>query len=125
MAEETHEQQPAAGTPAVDIFGRSTGILVFVVGIALLVLVFFWAYQLFNNIEQHIDTVAPTQVASSSEGSDSPPNPGHAASGRTLAQVAAIIGLKIAAIFALGYCASLVAGKGIQMTAAHRGKRSE
>lgn len=125
MAEDTQEERPPAGTRAVDAIGGSTGVIVFVVGIVLLALVFVWAYRLFNGIEGYIDTVAPTQVASSAGGENDGPNPGAPARGRTLAQVAAIIGLQIAAIFALGYCASLIATKGIQMAAAHRGKRTE
>jgi len=124
MAEETQEQRPA-GALAADMLGRSTGVVVFAVGIVLLVMVFVWAYQLFNGIEHYIDTIGAHQVASTAAGHNSSPNPGTVAGSRSLAQVTAIIGLKIAAIFALGYCASLMAGKGVQMVAAHRGKPTE
>ncbi len=120
MHDESRDAGRAPGA-AADALGRVVGLLVFLAGIVLLVVVFVWAYQLFDRVDEYIDSAAPAQVAQNpnQDGNVAPP-PAPAPPSRTLAQVAAIIGLKLLAVFALGYCASLVAGRGAGLVAAHR-----
>jgi hypothetical protein len=112
MGEDSRERR--ASTTALDRLGIAGGFIVFLVGVALIALVFTWSYHLFTSIETLIDSAAPH---SSSPSSASP--------ARTLGQVATIIGLKAGLLLVLGYCGGLLATKGAQMAAASHGRRPE
>ncbi|MFQ6097149.1 MAG: hypothetical protein ACE5O2_05420, partial [Armatimonadota bacterium] len=64
------EENAAGTTPlsALDRLGMSGGLIVFLVGVALIVLVFVWAHDLFSSIERLVDSAAP---ATGNEGSAS------------------------------------------------------
>jgi hypothetical protein len=112
MAEDSQEKR--ASTTTLDRLGMAGGFIVFLVGVALIGLVFMWSYHLFTSIEALIDSAAPHSSSASS-----------ASPSRTLGQVAAIIGLKAGLLLVLGYCGGLLATKGAQMAAATHGRRPE
>jgi hypothetical protein len=134
-------QQRSERRPGVDIVGSVVGLLVFLGGIAMIVAVFMWTYHLFDNIDEEIGRtqvsrppVAPAEepkpAASDTSGAAESPQPDKPPArpveakphGPGVAQVAAILGLKILALLILALCGSLVAAKGAQLAGAYRGK---
>ena len=114
MAEETngaptHEDSMATLRVAI-------GLLVFLVGVALIVFVFVQAYNLFDTVDDEIAAVGAP--AANPDSNDQPT----ANSGPTLGQVAVGVGLRIGLLIALGFLAGLVSTQGVRMIAAHRGR---
>ena len=136
------EQAPQGSDrrPGTDTAGSVVGLLVFIAGIAMIGAVFIWTYRLFENIDEEIgrtqissprprvqppsdtpgtgpggDSGEPTGTSKPSPVQKPPEAPG-------VAQVAAILGLKILALLVLALCGSLVAAKGAQLAGAYRGK---
>ncbi len=109
----------------------TVGLLVFAIGILMMVMVFWWAYQLLTSIDTQIAQVRATPAVTTPavpgppSGSETPapqtvvaqPRPGF-----TLAQVAAAIGLKLVGLAALAYIGALVAAKGAQLVSAVPGR---
>ncbi len=93
----------------------AVGLLVFLVGIALIVFVFVQAYNLFDTVD---DEIAKVGATADNPDSDDQAMPG---SGPTLGQVAVGVGLRIGLLIALGFLAGLVSTQGVRMIAAHRG----
>jgi len=85
--------------PPIQIAGRFLGVVVFLVGIAMLGLAFSLAYQAFKNPEMLIATRALQQVP--------PPSP--------LEAVYLPLALKLLLLFVMGYIGSLVAGRGAHL----------
>ena len=118
----------ASGAPrppfaGADVLGVSLGLIVFAVGIVMLVSVFTLSYRLFSSIDQQIGQARVTApAAQGASPSSAPARQPDGSAARTLAQVAAQIGLKLAVLFVMGYAASLVATKGAQLLAAHRAR---
>ena len=126
-AEET--PQASSRRPGTEIAGSLVGLVVFLAGIAMIGAVFMWTYRLFDNIDEEIGR---TQVSSPSprdqppgtgpEGDDAAPPVQARPQAPGIAQVAAILGLKILALLILALCGSLVAAKGAQLAGAYRSK---
>ena len=85
--------------PPIQIAGRFLGIVVFLVGIAMLGLAFSLAYQAFFNTDLLISTKAMSQIP--------PPEP--------ITGVYLPMLLKLMLLFAMGYIGSLVAGRGAHL----------
>ena len=90
----------------------------------MIVVVFWLGYQLFASIDTQIAAVrtapavtTPASPASSPDTVVAQPRPD-----RSLAQVAAAIGLKLLGLVALAYIGALVAARGAQLASASRGK---
>jgi hypothetical protein len=84
--------------PAIQIVGRFLGIVVFLVGIAMLGMAFSLAYQAFNDPNQMIPLEQLRAVP--------PPPP---------ASIYVPLALKLTMLFAMGYLASLIAGRGAHL----------
>ncbi len=91
------------------------GLLVFLLGIALILFVFVQAYNLFESIDDEIAAVGKVADNPGPVGDGEPSGP----TGPTLGQVALVIGLRIAILIALGFLSGLVATQGVRMIAAH------
>ena len=136
------EQAPEGSDrrPRTDTAGSVVGLLVFLAGIAMIGAVFMWTYRLFDNIDEEIGRTQinspspgvrpPSDTPGTGPGGDSgepggtptPPSVEATPRGPGVAQVAAILGLKILALLVLALCGSLVAAKGAQLAGAYRGK---
>ena len=93
---------------------RAIGLIVFVAGVALIIVVFLLAYNLFDTVDDEIAAVGAR--------ADNPaPRAEGARPGPTLGQVALGVGLRIGVLIALGFLAGLVSTQGVRMIAAHRG----
>lgn len=78
--------------------GMLAGITAFLAGVVMLVLVFGWAFSLFRGARQELSAAAgPVQT------------------------VLGEMGLKVALLFVMGYLASLIASKGLQLYGVCRG----
>jgi hypothetical protein len=109
------------------------GLLVFLAGIAMIVLVFSWTYRLFSSVDQQIAQVKPAPAvaspAVSGQGNAKSAETGKSAgvvvasphAGPTLAQVSVVLALKLLAMFVLGWTASLVAARGAALATGRRG----
>jgi len=94
MVETFHDAE--VREPAIQIAGRFLGIVVFLVGIAMLGLAFSLAYQAFQNT----DLLIPTALMQKD-----PPPP-------LLTAVVIPVILKLVLLFAMGYIGSLIAARG-------------
>ena len=122
----------AAESRAVSTAAHLVGLLVFVAGIAMIVLVFFWTYSLFSGVDQQIAQVKPAPAATPGPASPMTPEatPQTAKSpkiviasprtGPTLAEVSVALLLKLVALFVLGWVASLVAARGAALATGRR-----
>lgn len=127
------------GAKAFDIVGGVVGLLVFIAGIAMIVIVFTWVRDVFDSVDTQVQEVrvARTQAemaaaeaqaeaelageTMSDEDEDvvvATPN-----EGPTIGDVGITIGLKMLGLLILGWLGALVASKGAQLAGAHRGKR--
>jgi len=95
----------------------SIGLIVFVVGIALIIFVFVQAYNLFNTVD---DRIADLGARADNPG----PADGAATPGPSLGQVALGFGLRIGILIALGFLAGLVSTQGVRMIAARGESRN-
>ena len=129
------------GAKAFDIVGGVIGLLVFLAGIAMIILVFTWVRDVFETVDTQVqevrtaraETEAATQQAQAeavaeaemagteaTEGDVVVATPNQ---GPTIADVGITIGLKMLGLLVLGWLGALVASKGAQLAGAHRGKR--
>ena len=123
-------------TPSEEETGRRTilsdpsrlvGLAVFLGGIVMIVLVFIWAYALFDSVGDELNQVAISQTvpATNPAASDSK-QPSNApaeqvtvaapTSGTGLADVAAVLALKLLFLALMAGAGGLVASKGVAMT---------
>ncbi len=124
MADEQHHTDSGRRDVSSDTV-RLVGLVVFLAGVAMIIMVFVWAYALFSNIDTEI-TQTPTQPAVTSPAAApdteapaaTPPAVTVAApsSGPSLAQTAAALGLKLIFLAVMAWAGALVAGKGVEMT---------
>lgn len=80
-----------------DVWARVVGMVMFLVGLVLLVLDFAWAYGMFSSL-------AKVSVAKGLQ-----------------ATAVGVFGLRVLLLFVMGYLASLIATKGIQLYGVGRG----
>ncbi len=98
--------------------GTAVGLVVFLAGVVMVVMVFVWGYNLFESIDDQMLSVhyaadlGPQQPAG--EQPVAVANPG----GPTLASVGVVLGLKFLALLVLGWLGAMVASKGAEMTGA-------
>ena len=128
MTNNAANQQPqTASTEPASI--RGIGLVVFMLGILMMVAVFWWGYQLIDGIEAQISQVSPRPAvatpASEAVGSSSPalqsaPVAAQPQSDLTLGQTAAVIGLKLLGLAVLAYIGALVASRGAGLTQVRR-----
>ncbi len=139
------QQSSDGGAKTFDIVGGVIGLLVFLAGIGMIVLVFTWVHGVFDDVDGQIQQVraakaqaaaADAETAAMAE-TDSDAETGEAAveeqgqvvvakpnTGPTFADVGITIGLKMLGLLVLGWLGALVASKGAQLAGAHRGKRA-
>jgi len=121
-------------TPSEEGTGRSTiisdpprlvGLAVFLGGIVMIVLVFVWAYALFESVGEELNQIAISQTAPATNpaASDKPPSApaeqvtvAAPTSGTSLADVAAVFALKLIFLALMAWAGGLVASKGVAMT---------
>lgn len=131
------------GARAFDLAGGIVGILVFIAGIAMIVMVFGWVRGIFDGVDEQVQRVRSArvqaaaaqreaQVAADAAAGDAtdqgaaPPVQAVVATpneGPTVADVGLTVGLKMLGLLVLGWLGALVASKGAQLAGAHRGKR--
>ena len=134
------EQQASDGRArAFDVVGGVIGLLVFLAGIAMIILVFTWVRGVFDDVDAQIQQVrtarvaaeaaqaeAQAQAADAGDDTDQPAEDAVVATpnkGPTIADVGITVGLKMLGLLVLGWLGALVASKGAQLAGAHRGKR--
>ena len=129
-------QRPAdGGAKAFDIVGGVVGLLVFIAGIAMIVLVFTWVRDIFDGVDAQVQEVRSARIqaemaaaAAQAEARNEDAEGGEVVvvtpnQGPTIADVGVTVGLKILGLLVLGWLGALVASKGAQLAGAHRGKR--
>ncbi|HUT75449.1 MAG TPA: hypothetical protein VM221_11540 [Armatimonadota bacterium] len=82
-----------------ETIGMLAGFVVFLAGVVLLILVFAWTFSLFQGAGQTVSRASAPAVAS----------------------VLAVMGFKVALLFVMGYVASLIGSKGLQLYGVCRG----
>lgn len=103
------------------ITNQVTGLLIFLVGVVLLVLVFSWAHGLYQSIDAPMFGVQPAteqpQVAGTPKAAPLPPGSVKAEPGtaRALTPTALALVVKLLSLIVMGWVAALVAGKGITL----------
>jgi len=129
------DQQPfTGGTKEFDLAGGIVGILVFLAGIAMIIMVFTWVRGVFDGVDAQIqqvrqasDAAAAAQVEAQATAEEAGLDPGAVVvsphEGPTIADVGMTVGLKMLGLLVLGWLGALVASKGAQLAGAHRGKR--
>lgn len=133
------EQRPSdGGAKAFDIVGGVVGLLVFIAGIAMIVMVFGWVRGVFDDVDAEVQKVRSARVAAESAAAEAEarataesedgatgdvvvatPN-----KGPTIAELGLTVGLRMLGLLVLGWLGALVASKGAQLAGAHRGKRA-
>ncbi|MFP4250272.1 MAG: hypothetical protein ACLFU7_11480 [Armatimonadota bacterium] len=134
MADE--QKASDGGARAFDIVGGVIGLLVFIAGIAMIILVFTWVRDVFDTVDTEVQQVRSARVQAEAAGAEAAAEAeaaGEAESedvviatpneGPTIADVGITIGLKMLGLLVLGWLGALVASKGAQLAGAHRGKR--
>ncbi len=120
----------------MDILGKVLGLLVFLGGIAMIVLVFTWVRGIFDGIDDQVQVVHRAYVAdlqarqqkeTAGETDDAGGNPQETVvatpgAGPTLAEVATTVALKMFGLLVLGWLGALVAAKGAHLAGAYQGK---
>ncbi|NLO05785.1 MAG: hypothetical protein GX131_08135 [candidate division WS1 bacterium] len=125
------EQRSADGAArAFDIFGGVVGLIVFLVGIAMIIMVFTWVREVFEGVDAQVQEVRTAQAQAAETTVAVQENVGGDEvvvatpyQGPTVVDVGVIVGLKMLGLLVLGWLGALVAAKGAQLSAAHRGKR--
>ena len=137
------DQRPGdGGARAFDLAGGIVGILVFIAGIAMIVMVFGWVRGIFEGVDDQVQQVRAARVqaaaaereaqaATDAAAEAHPEGPASAEQvvvatpneGPTIADVGLTVGLKMLGLLVLGWLGALVASKGAQLAGAHRGKR--
>ncbi len=106
---------------------RLVGLMVFLGGIAMIVMVFVWAYALYSSVDDELNQVAISQATPTTNpaarDNEQPPNVSAEKitvavprSGRSLAHVAMLFGFKLVFLALMGWAGGLVATKGMAMT---------
>jgi len=128
------------GAKAFDIVGGVVGLLVFIAGIAMIVMVFGWVRGVFDDVDAQVQKVRSARIEAQSAAAAAEAEASAAAAdedaaagdvvvatpnkGPTVADVGLTIGLKMLGLLVLGWLGALVASKGAQLAGAHRGKRA-
>ena len=116
---ETGRQAITGDTP------RLVGLVVFLGGIAMIVMVFLWAYALYSSVGDELNQVAISQAIPTTNpaAGDKPPSApaeqvtvAAPTSGTSLADVAAAFALKLVFLALMAWAGALVATKGVAMT---------
>lgn len=139
MAVADEQRVSDGGAKAFDIVGGVIGLLVFLAGIAMIVLVFTWVRDVFDTVDTQVQQVrtARTQAelaaAEAQAEAEAEPSGDDVAGeetvvatpnqGPTIGDVGIAVGLKMLGLLVLGWLGALVASKGAQLAGAHRGKR--
>jgi len=127
VSEETPARSPR-GT-ALDMVGGLLGLVVFLAGIGLLVVVFLQATRLYGEIAPAVEAArvgsaeAPA-VTVNPNGKSAPAAVVARPGGRPLSKIGAEFGLKFLWLMGEGLLAALVAAMGAKLAGAHRGKRT-
>lgn len=134
------EQEPATPPASgMETLGKALGLLVFLAGIAMIILVFTWVREVFDAIDEQVHSAHQAHVASlaareqeqeqADESAGGSGEKGAAqvvtarpGAGPTIAEVGATIALKMLGLLILGWLGALVAAKGAHLAAAYRGK---
>jgi len=106
---------------------RLVGLMVFLGGIAMIVMFFLWAYALYSSVGDELNQVAISQAVPTTNpaagDSDQPPSApaeqvtvAATTSGTSLVDVAAAFALKLLFLALMGWAGGLVAAKGVAMT---------
>lgn len=101
--------------------GVAIGLIVFLAGIVMVVLVFMWGYDLLHSLDEqlievhYVSTLGPGQPAES-EAQVAAAEPG----GPSIIQAATTVALKFLGLLVLGWLGAMVAGKGAEMTGVRR-----
>jgi len=126
------------GAKAFDIVGGVIGLLVFLAGIAMIIMVFGWVRGVFDDVDAEIQQVRAARIeaaaarreaeaATEVSAEKNAPAPTAVVAtpneGPTIADVGVTIALKMLGLLVLGWLGALVASKGAQLAGAHRGKR--
>ncbi len=123
MGEDEHNVEATRAGISSDMM-RIIGLLVFLAGVVMIIMVFAWGYALLSTIDSEISqlstparAVNPAALAGSETAEAAPPQVAIAApsSGPSLLQVAAVIGLKLIVMVVMAWAGALVAGKGAAM----------
>lgn len=147
MSGEQQVSDAPRGGP-MDVVGGVIGIIVFLAGIAMIVLVFTSVRGVFDGVDAQVQQARLSQARAaaraaeaeaaaeagseeqSGEVEDGEGAPGASAAvvaepydGPTIADVGITIGLKMLGLLVLGWLGALVASRGAQFAGAHRGKR--
>ena len=96
--------------------GSALGVLVFLAGIAMIVAVFFWGYELFVGMDEEILGVRYVQGLSAQQSDPGGDVASAEPAGPGLAEIAAVLGFKFVALLVLGWLGAMVASKGAEMT---------
>ncbi len=135
------EQRPSdGGAKAFDIVGGVVGLLVFIAGIAMIVMVFGWVRGVFDDVDAQVQDVRSARIEAQSAAAAAQAEASAAAAsedaaagdvvvatpnkGPTVADVGLTVGLKMLGLLVLGWLGALVASRGAQLAGAHRGKRA-
>ncbi|MBM3471991.1 MAG: hypothetical protein FJX75_01800 [Armatimonadetes bacterium] len=118
---------------ALDLAGGVLGLIVFLAGVALVIVTYYqardWYREIGPAIKQARAEWSPTPARGSHDpgekGKAAPPGPVSAKPGGTpLADVAAEFGLKLVWLILMAFIGFLVAALGARLAGAHRGKRT-
>lgn len=114
------ENNPADAGRHIGVAGSAIGLLVFLAGVVMVVLVFSWGFALFQSIDGETFTVSGAQ----SLAPDQPDVSGDVVSARpggpSLASIGITYALKFLALLVLGWLGAMVASKGAEMTVGGR-----
>lgn len=104
----------------IGVAGSAIGLLVFLAGVVMVVMVFSWGHALFQSIDGETFAVS----GSTSLAPDQPNVPGDVASaqpgGPSLASIGITYALKFLALLVLGWLGAMVASRGAEMTISGR-----
>ena len=125
-AETGVEQASRAGPPVLDLVGGVLGLIVFLVGIAIIVSVYSRASGMYGDIAPAIRQASMGPDGNADGGSDNADGgPVVARPGGTpLSKVAAELGLKFLWLVLIAFFGALVAAMGAKLAGAYRGKRT-
>ena len=103
MSESTLQPQPQPQPHPHSLGGKIAGMLVFLVGVCLLLLVFYLAYTFFHGLVVALRA---------------PVNPQHSPSALTVLAIGLV---QLGMLFVMGYVGSLIASKGLELFGVSRG----
>ena len=118
------ENNSADAGRSIGVAGSAVGLLVFLAGVVMVVMVFAWGHALLQSIDGETfavsgaPTLAPDQPAASNDIASADPG------GPSLASVGVRFALKFVALLVLGWLGAMVASRGAEMTFGGRGARA-